>query len=50
VDYNEGDDGVAVALVEPYANHLQLAPDRQPRHQLNFKKTYLKVFLHVMPQ
>jgi len=24
------DDGVAVASAGPYANHLQLAPDRQP--------------------
>ena len=29
LDFNESrDDGVAVALAGPYANHLQLAPDR----------------------
>jgi len=28
------DDGVAVASAGPYANHLHLAPDRQPRQYL----------------
>ena len=28
------DDGVAVASAEPYANHLHLAPDRQPCQHL----------------
>jgi len=29
-----GDDGVAVASSGPYANHLHLAPDRQPYQYL----------------
>jgi len=28
------DDGVAVASAGPYANHLHLAPDRQPHQYL----------------
>jgi len=28
------DDGVTVALAGPYANHLHLAPERQPRQYL----------------
>ena len=35
LDFAEArDDGVAVLSVEPYANHLHLAPDRQPRQHL----------------
>ena len=31
LDFTEArDDGVAVASAGPYANHLHLAPDRQP--------------------
>ena len=30
-----GDDGVAVASAGPYANHLDLAPDRKPRKPRN---------------
>jgi len=35
MDFNEArDDGVAVASAGPYANHLHLAADRQPRQHL----------------
>jgi len=35
VDFNEGrDDWVAVASAEPYANYLNLTPERKPRQFL----------------
>jgi len=38
------DDGMAVASAGPFANHLHLAPDRQPRQYGTITLTYSKAY------
>ena len=50
LDFNEArDDGVAMASAGPYANHVHLAPDRQPREHL-ITQFFTDRMLFLMPK